>query len=289
MTIDKGIPPNLEGKSTTKILQKFSADSEVWRRHFHARDFAYCPRKAILSCTINRSTTSSWDTKSEFYTSIGNAVHKAVCRILRSEGVLLNQELRIENDWLDFGGYIDAIVKIDDSIQIIEIKTCGKLPTSPYNEHQFQVATYGLLTGIEDTRILYVSRNVMSYPARTLEIAEFRVPASLQKDALNNMAITKAFWDLKLIPPIPTNIKSSRQCNFCPFKAFCWEGNKSPQNVFDIWSGRDVKQQLDEAKEGIIKVINSGDVFAGDGINTEPLPLIKSDYVEEEEDIEEEE
>jgi CRISPR-associated protein Cas4 len=258
--IRTGTPKKLDPRTVSGILDHFKEPNEPGRSKFHGKDVGYCPRKAVLIQVVKSPPTGSWSTKSEFYTSIGNALHEASCNIWRKSGVLVAEELRLENDWLNIGGYVDAIVEIDGVETVIEIKTCKTPPMKPYLDHKYQIATYGLLTQHPEMRLLYIGRNVVN-TSYSLDIAEFDVDASFQKRALKNITVAKTFFDLGLVPPVPSAIKRKSDCSFCPFKRFCWESKKLNFEPFELWDGRSLKAELKETRAKLREMIKAGEVY----------------------------
>src|SRR5690606_14022881 len=73
----------------------------------------------------------------QFYFAIGSQFEKIVERALKSSGNWLDSEFRVESylPEIPVSGRIDFVVSDDDGVHLVELKTCGKLPSGPKDHH----------------------------------------------------------------------------------------------------------------------------------------------------------
>lgn len=208
------------------------------RGKLYAGDAGWCPRKsALFSLRDGRNVNNA---ASQFYMETGTTVHRLIQKGLENVGVLVEAERRIDYkiDNVQISGMIDGVVEIDDEISVLEIKTCGALPSKPKKEHKHQAMVYALLSGIYKIIIFYFSRSIASYDG-TLTAVEFEVLATPDElaETAHLLAESVVATKMGVIPRIPPHITSASNCGFCPFQKSCWEGDetfKNPPKKFDL-------------------------------------------------------
>lgn len=198
------------------------------KRSLNGADVAFCPRKTNLHFFMKNSYTEPTTLASKLYFSIGNAVHDTVYEALKMSDILIANELPLFVGSVH--GYIDDIVISPDTgdLKIIDVKTCGRLPSKIKLGQEEQVLLYALLTGIREASILYVSRTVAGYDG-VVKMKE--IPADMSPENLSRVAKTLAessvFHYRKVVPPRPNYRTSYDNCGFCGFKdAGCWSNDR---------------------------------------------------------------
>lgn len=184
-----------------------------------------CPRRNTLHASEEKRV--KWTAAAELYTAIGTSVHKVLQDAMFSEEALLYSEYHLpEIDGLNLGGYVDAIALVEGKIAVVEIKTCGKLPNEPRSEHRTQALIYSAITGLP-AFILYQSRNVAGYDRQPL-LKAYRVIATDEElvSILASLVVSTLAIRQERLLPIPAHFTGAKDCGFCPFKDFCWTGEK---------------------------------------------------------------
>ena len=224
--IRKGKP--FEDESITSLINKgLTASSRLHRKNLYASDAAYCPRKASIIVNLPDEYESPTSSSGKLYMAIGSAVHEQIQTGLRNAGALLAAEYRIDELGINLGGYIDAIFCLNDVPRILEIKTCGNLPSRPKPEHVSQAITYSLITGIPKPILYYVSRSVAGWDGKLIT-RTFELEPSPDEYFLIALNLYRAqhYGRAQRLAEIPAHIKNSSTCGFCPFKNMCWGGGE---------------------------------------------------------------
>lgn len=221
--------PLSKSSLTKDIVRGLQSTVKLRRTHLFASDAGYCHRKSALVINCDPEMTDTIEAAGALYMGIGSAIHEALGRALKRAGTLLGQEVRVEGFGLGLGGYIDLVAMVDGQPTIIEIKTCGALPSRPKPWHYEQAMVYSLVTGIRNPVVLYASRNVADYSGKlvmqplTIEATEvdYRTIAI-------RLFLSYHYSQRGLLGQIPDHIKTERDCSFCPFKPMCWGSVSAP-------------------------------------------------------------
>jgi CRISPR/Cas system-associated exonuclease Cas4 (RecB family) len=237
---------------TRYIMKGLKKTEKRWKRKkLYCGDASYCPRRATLFSATEG--VSEFTAAGRFYMDTGTTVHEIIQEVLMQQGVLLEAERRVDItlDGLTTSGRIDGILNIDGETKILEIKTCGALPSAPKKEHLHQALTYSLLTGIRKVIIFYMSRKVASYDGR-LECVEFTYDVT---DADLDMVATLLAASVvgatrRVLPPIPPHITSQRDCGFCPFTNICFGDEKVDLPPFE----RKHEVRVEKVKAALLKM-----------------------------------
>lgn len=202
--------------------------SPLKKRSLNGSDAAFCSRKATLHIFMKNSYTEQTSLASKLYFSVGNAIHDAIYEALKMSDILIANELPLFIGPVH--GYIDDIVISQDTgdLKIIDIKTCGQLPSRIKPGQEEQLLLYALLTGIREASILYVSRTVAGYDGK---VKMKEIPADMSLANLSRVATILAESSVyhyhKVVPPRPNYRTSPDNCGFCPFKdAGCWSNDR---------------------------------------------------------------
>ena len=188
----------------------------------YASETGYCERQGAVLAQLPSTEISS--ASSTLYKKFGDNIETIVLDALYEQGILVFRQFHLPDVGLDLGGYIDGIVMLNGKLHVLEIKTCGQLPSQPKPQHLHQAAVYSAITGFPAI-IYYISRHVASFDG-VLKQAEFYVPAhgDLQRTAIYRAAYAHLSVLEGVTPYMPTHITKEDQCGFCPLRPQCWHG-----------------------------------------------------------------
>lgn len=221
------------------------------RWKLYCGDAGYCSRKSVLFASTEGENIGS--ASSLLYMDIGTVIHRIFQKGLQRAGVLEEAERRVSLKYkeVELSGMIDGVLKIHDEYKILEIKTCGALPSAPKKEHLHQAIMYALITGIYKVVIFYQSRKVAGWDGK-LECVEFEFEVTpIQLDMVAEILATSFVCTKnKIVPPIPMHIDSQSKCGFCPFTSICW-GETSKK--FPKLSHR-IEDEIQKAKNDLLRM-----------------------------------
>ena len=188
----------------------------------YASETGYRPRQGAVLAQLPSTEISS--ASSTMYKKLGDSIETMILDALYEQGVLVFRQFHLTEVGLDLGGYVDGIIMLNGKLHVLEIKTCGQLPSQPKPQHLHQAALYSAVTGFPAI-IYYVSRHVASFDG-VLKQAEFFIPAhgDIQRAALFRAAIAHLSVIDNVTPDIPSHITKEDQCGFCPLRPQCWQG-----------------------------------------------------------------
>lgn len=193
----------------------------------YAADAGFCPTKNWLLINTDQETAVV-PAPLKLYQAIGNGVENGVIEGFQAHGNLLSTQVKLPNPpksfGVDIGGYIDMLA-IDrlGRTAAYEIKTTGSMPHEPKANHLAQAMTYACLGGLDIVYIMYVGRQVQSYPdpSPLLRVFELQV-----QDLLHSYMTTIVLSCHSLRKPVaplrPSHFRKSSECNFCPVVQACW-------------------------------------------------------------------
>lgn len=196
------------------------------RPYLYGSDAGLCPRKNVY-LEHNAWVPESKKPTSTAYMAIGVGLEDMLAQSLKRKGRLLVQGLRLQDmPKLKISGIIDLVIlDHEDELALIEVKTCGTLPTEPKPEHLAQIQIYCAVSGIPKAYITYISRNVRSGYKDSLDMRSFRVDTDEDQllYRLQIAYISKLASKLKKVPPVPSHFRKHTECHYCPFMDFCWK------------------------------------------------------------------
>jgi hypothetical protein len=202
-------------------------ETPLRRNKINAGDI-YCPRKSVLCTLVDAEFMNTNDLSSDYYFSIGSAMHSTFTTFLEELGILYGKEARLESALVGpprlhpLKGFVDAIIKVNGEVALVEIKSCGAtLPVKPKEDHLAQLRVYLMLTGVERGYIVYVSRSVAKFGGEIIQKL-FRVEPDNKTYALR-VALVSEYANALVVPLIPPYIRSAAQCSWCPFQPYCWQ------------------------------------------------------------------
>jgi hypothetical protein len=182
-----------------------------------------CARHGALAATFKGSEVE--DAAKEFYCEIGKTAENSILKGWRKDGILLFHDYSLPRIYgLDVGGKVDAIVYYRNKITVVEVKTCGALPSKPKPAHLSQARLYAAFLGLPYT-LFYMSRSVAKFGG-SLKVKEFNYDFDV--DILTNN-MYNAVYASNCIKDSKMPSKSSEAttvshglCTFCNFKDVCW-------------------------------------------------------------------
>lgn len=251
--VRKGNPlkkKSLEAMVTSGLSETTSLGRKGGR--LHAGDAAICTRRNVLNGMIDEIEEDGievpFTAASSLYTSVGDAFHKKVRDALYKKRALLFSELKLPDIGLNLGGYIDAIVLVEGTIRLLEIKSCGALPPDVKFAHRKQALVYSIVSGLPAT-VLYASRRVADFKGQ-LMIKQFDIQSTFEerKEILKTIAMSYLSFLSKKVPPVP--FATDKICTdvYCPYIEYCWNEKSSVVKPFE----------MTESEFKIIENINSG-------------------------------
>lgn len=217
--------------SLSSIVRKGMTNIEENDRdgRIYASQAAVCVRQAVLTST--RKDTEFITPAMHTYFNLGNAIEDIVVTALKREGAMLFPQYKLPDVGLNLGGYIDGIVIVGGKLRVLEIKSCGQLPSQPKLEHRAQAMVYSAICGLPPT-VFYFSRSVAGFDGQ-LMIREFALTPSLEEQTSTvwQVAYARAALDAGLIPEIPASMTGPKDCGYCPWKIHCWDHVELPRPV----------------------------------------------------------
>lgn len=196
------------------------------RKNIYASSAGLCSRQTAGLSLLDPDHREYRKASTQFYFKIGNAFEDVMSRAFQKAGIEIDRETRVETMHPDLkvSGRIDFVLEEPDSGAVIlaELKTCGKLPTSPKPAHLAQLMTYLVLTGMEKGLIWYVSRSVADWSGVVNQIAFEVEPTEEEKiETLKKITIGAVYAKAGYIPRKPDDMKKYK-CGFCPLIPYCW-------------------------------------------------------------------
>lgn len=192
----------------------------------------HCSRQIVMSILQYPSRPKTPKDLRVF--DVGDSMHEDYQEYFQKMGILVARELPLnsesKNPWvssecarLRIRGRLDAIVRIDRRLYVVELKSAKEssfkrmLENGPYEEYVDQLTLYMYLTRITNGIILVENKNDQ-------DPHEFKIPYD-EKRALEIVEkivrINKFVFDLKLPPR--EHRKEDIQCKYlCDFKDICW-------------------------------------------------------------------
>lgn len=194
------------------------------RPHLYGADAGLCARRNVL-LEKNEWVDSNVNAAGTAFMAIGVALENQLAEALRRGGSLVVQGHRtVDMPELPIRGKYDLVVfDSQDELAIIEVKTCGELPTEAKPTHLAQIQMYAAISGIESCWLTYISRKIV--PLQPLQTRTFAVEcgADALTQRLQIAALSRAAADLGWLPPQPPTFRKHTECHYCEFRDFfCW-------------------------------------------------------------------
>lgn len=197
------------------------------RPYLWGSDAGLCARRNVL-LEHNSWIASEKSAASAAYMAIGVALENLLAEGLHRNGKLLAQSFPlVQMPELKISGKIDLVVyDQSDELALIEVKSCGKLPTEPNPVHLAQIQTYAAVSGIQKAWLTYISRNVRDEYGPKLALRSFRVDTSpvVLISRLQTASLSRFASNAHVLPPVPAHFRKHTECHYCEFRdSFCWK------------------------------------------------------------------
>ena len=222
--------PIIGSNKWTKIIEdNLKSTSKPSRDRMFASSAALCPRQSVGLQMIPKEYTEVMKASSQFYFGIGNTFEDIIGRAFNNADLLVDKETRVEatHPEMNLSGRVDFVIRDPDDeneLVLVELKSCGKLPTKPKPAHLAQLMTYLCLTGMSKGLVWYVSRNVADYSGQISQaIFEVTPTKAEKKKTIYKLARSTVYSKHNILPGIPLDMKKYK-CGFCPLIPHCWEG-----------------------------------------------------------------
>jgi len=205
----------------------YSSSPASSRPYLYGADAGLCARRNVL-LQNNESVANEITDTANAYMAIGVAIEDMLAKALDKDGSLIKQSLRlVDMPELKISGKIDLVIfDTDGELALVEVKTCGKLPTEPKPTHLAQIQTYAAVSGIHKCWLTYISRNVELIYGEGLSIRSFLVDTDegILTERLRIAAFSAIAAKRKKVPPIPAHFRKHTECHYCQFRdLFCWK------------------------------------------------------------------
>lgn len=196
------------------------------RPYLWGADAGLCARRNVL-LEHNNWVSSETSPASQAYMAIGVGLENMLAAALQRRGRLIRQSAELpEMPGLKVRGKIDLVAfDHEDKLSLIEVKTCGKLPTEPRPTHLAQIQTYCAISGVDRAWLTYLSRDVRHQFGTGLSLRSFAVPTDRESltRRLATAALSRLASDTGALPPVPAAFRKHTECHYCEFRdAYCW-------------------------------------------------------------------
>lgn len=222
-----------------KALAKPREKREI--KSWHASGFGSCPTGRWLE-RMGLPPDEEFDERTLRVFSAGSKFEDWVLDLAYPnlpEGIGLDRQVRIELPEWDVSGYADAVVRrflrdpseYEADIEpmpvwslVYEVKSkhsnafhwMQKKGEGPMRQHQMQLWLYLKALGIPEGRLLYISKDDLSFLEYPVMLDDERLAAEVEAEAL----MMKRSWDEKLPPP-PIADPKAWQNNYCRWHKQC--------------------------------------------------------------------
>jgi hypothetical protein len=200
------------------------------RAHLYGADAGLCARRNVL-LEHNTWVPSETSSATNAYYAIGIALEDMLCKGLENANQLIaSNPYLVEIPGLKIRGKIDlVIVDHQEELALVEVKSCGKLPTEPRPTHLVQAQTYAAVSGIHKVWLTYISRHVNPQGEKwgpNVAMRSFLVDTGTEvlKERLRVALVSVAASRLRQLPPVPAHFRKHTECHYCEFRdLFCWK------------------------------------------------------------------
>jgi hypothetical protein len=183
-----------------------------------------CERQAVYKLKGVPQETSK-DFKSRLIALEGDSIHKKFVNLFKEMGILVDSEKIIFHPNFPFLGFVDAIIKINDVLYVVEIKSInregfGKL-NKPHEEHILQAKMYMLILKIDKAIIFYENKD-------TQDLKEFYVELNSEFENWFNEKMNRIlnYFNKNEIPARICATEVDGRYQWCPYVKYCFQDNK---------------------------------------------------------------
>lgn len=199
------------------------------RVNLYGSDAGFCARRNVLLAN-NTFLADETTAASNAYMSIGVALEEMLMKAMADKDVLVGWNVHLlPVPEIKVRGKMDLLFfNPDDQLTLMEVKSCGALPTEPKPNHLAQAQTYAAFSGIRNVVITYISRQVNLPGAFGPHVALRTFQVDTSDEALLNrfhIALTSARLSvIPLLPPVPAHFRKHTECHYCEFRdLFCYQ------------------------------------------------------------------
>ena len=200
----------LEDLIRQAILESAREYQQDRRDSIHITDLTTCLRRSYYTKKLGFPLNE----KIAFWLLFGAVIHELLTPVIAK---YLNGEREVQTTYKYQGIEIQATADVLADDVVVELKTCNKLPYSPYKSHLEQINAYIHIFDVPKGLIVYISRTQLE-----VRIFDYYGDADLFYHTLEKAKILKYALD-KGVPP-PCNIPITERkfyCKECPFKDIC--------------------------------------------------------------------
>lgn len=196
------------------------------RPYLYGADAGLCARRNVL-LEHNEWIASNKSATTIAYMKIGVALEEMLVSALKRAGRLVASQLPLPKiPEVKVNGYIDMVVfDSEDELALVEVKTCGKLPSAISPTHLAQIQFYAAASGLHKAWVTYISRNVREEFGNELAIRTFPVDCgeAQLKARILTAVLSRLASDEHRLPPVPAHFRKHTECHYCEFRDFaCW-------------------------------------------------------------------
>lgn len=257
------------GISEQQYLLKMLEEERVGRRFRpFASDAGFCPTKNWFFAHSTPQTTNQ-EAAMSLYQGIGNGVEEAIINGFKRNGMFIASQVKLplpmSSYGIDIGGYIDMLAYDRfGRFAAYEIKTIGTLPDEPQEKHLAQAMTYACLGGLDVLYIVYVSRNVQSYPGPTPLVSVFEIDVErLLPEYMTKIVLTADSLSKDKAPHRPAGFRKTKECAYCPFIKECWK-----EDGFEFMDFYEYEESVNIAAKTAYELIDQRNQFVQSTISS---------------------
>lgn len=209
------------------------------RPHLYGSDAGFCARRNVL-LQHNSWLGNTINSAGRGYMAIGVAFEGLLVEALQRAGRVLATQYQPPVEALanlHISAKLDVLaLDAQDQVALLEVKTCGELPESGKPAHTAQAQMYAALSGVRNTHLVYMSRNLR--PKAALPLRTFPVDTS-DEALLRVLQIANESYlagggsgvddslsrrrGVPSLPPVPGYFRKHTECHYCEFRDhFCW-------------------------------------------------------------------
>ena len=193
---------------------------------------ANCSRKGAIHATLVQTV---FENAANFaYYKLGDCIEEIVLTGLHEVGSLLFKSYIMPDVGLRLRGKADGIIFHDGKIRVLEVKSCGELPSNPKPEHQAQALLYAALTGFKAI-LYYFSRTSVATYEEELVTREFDLSVdgtdNLPRLYLHQAIYARLALNMGVLPAKPYHLEFKANCGRCDHIDFCWKNGENPTNL----------------------------------------------------------
>lgn len=208
-------------KMIIELINKQIIDNqEVKERSgFYASEAGKCSRAIYYDFIKAPKEDFSIETLRKFLT--GNVIHEKLQKILKDTGILISEEQATPQNEFNIHGRCDAIIKLNNQKQVLEIKSIASYGYRQLKEakddHILQLQVYLHFFKIKSGYLLYENKD-----SSDLKVFEIKYDFNLAKKVIKKFSNIQTALEKKEVPEREFE-KSAWQCRYCNFQKHCWK------------------------------------------------------------------